>query len=182
MCNAESKTCTRCEISKPIEEFSWKSKEKNLRHHQCRGCKRIYGKAHYFQNKTEYVDKAKAHNEEYRQRNLIFVTEHLRNRCCQKCGATEHLIAHDGCSVNGNALKFILSKALSIPELESALNSSQILCSTCVKKVAIRQPKVRRNQENIKPKEQSSEFCLDLFFWGKRPQIDSAKVHQSTFL
>lgn len=53
------KTCSKCDKSKSLEEFSLKNKNTGLRSSWCKACNREYQKNHYKLNKEMYREKAR---------------------------------------------------------------------------------------------------------------------------
>lgn len=66
----EVKFCKRCELEKPIEEFSLQ--KGRWRQTICKECVRENSKAHYKANKEEYLEKQRTRRREKK--------EHIRNR------------------------------------------------------------------------------------------------------
>jgi hypothetical protein len=80
------KQCSRCEQSKPIEEFPWKHRARGVRRAWCRSCARAYAQAHYQANKRYY--KAKAHKSRVVDRKRVrgLVVAYLASHPCIDCG------------------------------------------------------------------------------------------------
>lgn len=53
------KTCTKCDVAKPVESFNWKKKGVQ-RSAICKDCHKEYRKAHYNSNRNKYIAKARA--------------------------------------------------------------------------------------------------------------------------
>jgi hypothetical protein len=51
--------CAGCGVVKPVEEFSWRRRERGQRDSFCRPCRSEYGKAHYEANRQRYIDQAR---------------------------------------------------------------------------------------------------------------------------
>ena len=52
------KLCNSCQKEKPIEEFSFKCKQKNTRHSKCKICHRKDSNNHYKNNSEKYITAA----------------------------------------------------------------------------------------------------------------------------
>lgn len=55
------KFCNSCKTEKPLENFSFKSKEKGTRHSKCKVCHRVDSNNHYKKN-VEYYSKRASQN------------------------------------------------------------------------------------------------------------------------
>lgn len=68
----KSKTCTKCNKPRKVDEFNFKNRATGRRHTVCKFCHKEYRTSHYNANKAKYVAKAnrwnKAHPEYSRQR------------------------------------------------------------------------------------------------------------------
>lgn len=60
------KTCTKCGVSKTLDEFNRYKNSKDGRYPQCKECKRKY----YLDNKEEISDKAKEHYQKHREERI----------------------------------------------------------------------------------------------------------------
>lgn len=58
-CSTASKTCSTCRESKPLEDFSKKSKAKDGLNVQCKACVRSYNKRYYTDNREAMLERAK---------------------------------------------------------------------------------------------------------------------------
>ncbi|ANB50578.1 hypothetical protein [Powai lake megavirus] len=84
----ETKTCTRCKKNKKIEEFSFRSKPKAIRHEQCRACLNLYAKTYRNNNKEIikkkqkiwYDSKGNVLKKEYDKKNLERTRQRDKNR------------------------------------------------------------------------------------------------------
>lgn len=84
----EAKTCTRCKKKKKIEEFSFRSKPKTIRHEQCRACLNSYAKTYRNNNKEIikkkqkiwYDSKGNVLKKEYDKKNLERTRQRDKNR------------------------------------------------------------------------------------------------------
>lgn len=77
--------CSKCQISKPEDEFSWKKKGVK-RASVCKACQRELARSHYNANKQYYKDKSKKNRKNYRDRGKVYLVEYLMNHPCVDCG------------------------------------------------------------------------------------------------
>ena len=79
------KKCNTCKTIKPLDEFSWKNKKKNIRSSKCKECHREYAKTHYIDNKESYRNRAIRDREEQLKKTKNLIAE-LKKDGCVRCG------------------------------------------------------------------------------------------------
>ncbi len=85
----ETRRCSRCGESKPIDDFPWKVKARGLRRVWCRGCCRAYGREHYRKNRPTYLAKSAKRRAIIRPFVRAQIDAHLRGHPCVDCGCTD---------------------------------------------------------------------------------------------
>ena len=130
-------TCTKCDETKSVEEFSWRSIKKGIRHRRCKACHKKYRHKHYNANQQKYVKKAKKWNDEnradYKARLRRYATEHLLENPCVDCGETNPLVL-DFDHVRGKkvaAVSVLISNVTSLKRLKAEIAKCEIRCSNC---------------------------------------------------
>lgn len=130
-------TCTKCEETKTIEEFSFRDKKRGIRQNRCKACHAEYRRKHYEANSDKYKKKAKYWNDnnrsEYRARLRRHATEHLLKNPCIDCGETNPLVL-DFDHVRGKkvaAVSVLISNATSLKRLKAEIAKCEIRCSNC---------------------------------------------------
>ncbi len=71
---SETKVCTECVQSKPLEGFHLKRRGGTSRHAKCRACESAYARGRYLAKRDEILEKSRA----WRERNAEHVREHAR--------------------------------------------------------------------------------------------------------
>ena len=82
----DTKTCTKCGTTKPIEEFSFRHKAKNKRQSWCNKCKAVRDAIRY--RTGSYREDKRLKQLKLRQKNRAFLVEYLSDKCCIDCGET----------------------------------------------------------------------------------------------
>ncbi len=82
----ELKICSKCEVEKDIEEFSWDNKAKGYRQSWCKSCMNEYKKQWYQDNK-DYCDE---YSKKYKEKNKSNVDKYQKEY--QKQWDKQHLI------------------------------------------------------------------------------------------
>lgn len=94
------KACSKCGIPKELDQFSWKNKSKGVRQSLCKKCHASYRKSHYQQNKSKYLDQAKAHYERTKMpKHKSELTLDARARVQMRLGAIEKMKREMACLI-----------------------------------------------------------------------------------
>ena len=78
--------CIKCGIEKEDTEFSFKNKKKQIRSTTCALCSKEYGKLHYQENKSRYIERARKFNIQQAIEVRQKVFDYLKTKKCQDCG------------------------------------------------------------------------------------------------
>ena len=127
----EERRCSRCEQTKPIDQFNWKNKSKGRRQTTCRICQSAYTKEHYRKNKQPYKDRALAQ----KATALEWKREYIAARECADCGTQDHRVLefdHVTGEKDGNISRMAHS-GYSVPTLEAEAAKCEIRCANCHK-------------------------------------------------
>lgn len=82
------KKCFRCKLEKPLEEFSWKNKEKTRKQSHCFECQRAYSREWYKNNTPEHKKNIVAQTRKYADGCIGKVFNYLKEHPCVDCGET----------------------------------------------------------------------------------------------
>ncbi|MEO1645190.1 MAG: hypothetical protein AAFR67_08385 [Chloroflexota bacterium] len=130
-------TCTKCEETKSVEDFSWKNKEAEMRQTQCKACHAEYRRQHYQANKEKYKAKARRWNRanmpKHRARLRRYVFEYLLEHPCVDCGETNPIMLEFD-HVRGRKsenVSVLISTATSIKRLKAEMSKCDVRCMNC---------------------------------------------------
>lgn len=119
--------CSGCGLSKPEDDFSWRSKARNIRHPRCKVCHRESVRRHYNKNVPYYVAKAKRRRpKEKAQRDAIVARMKLS---CAHCGIDNPIVLEFHHLDPSKKEKAIAVIAISKIKVEAA--KCIILCANC---------------------------------------------------
>ena len=134
---SETKTCTKCNEEKSVEQFSWKNKKKQKRRTMCKACHSAYRRQHYLDNQEMYKEKARRWNDEnqdaYREKMRRHTFEYLLNHPCVDCGETNP-IALQFDHVRGVKIapvSVLLSTTISLKRLKEEIAKCEVRCANC---------------------------------------------------
>lgn len=83
------KICNKCKCEKEESDFSFKNKKKQIRSTTCSTCSKKYGKQHYLENKSKYVERAKDFNRIQIINNRQKMIDYLNGKKCKDCGNSD---------------------------------------------------------------------------------------------
>lgn len=78
----DSKQCTKCNATKPIESFAWKNKAKGKKASCCKECHKVLRDKHYRDNREKSIANSKKNREATRKK----LWEYLQDKSCVDCG------------------------------------------------------------------------------------------------
>ena len=86
---SQLKTCNKCGLSQPLDQFSWKNKAEGKRNAQCKSCHREYSRQHYSDNWDRYSEKVKAYKRARKEANNARLARYLVDHPCVDCGESD---------------------------------------------------------------------------------------------
>ena len=84
-----TRTCTKCFLQKPIEDFPWKYKALGKRHSVCKECYAKRTNNWYKDNKERQIANARQNRIGYRIAARNYVMEYLDTHPCSICGEVD---------------------------------------------------------------------------------------------
>lgn len=84
--SSSTKFCNGCNQEKEIEKFSWKNKQKQIRHSACKECHKILHDEWYKQNKEKVTKRTAINNLGYRNKTRQYLSNYLFKNPCIDCG------------------------------------------------------------------------------------------------
>jgi hypothetical protein len=127
----ETKICCKCNNEKPIEEFSWKNKNLNLRRARCKTCMREQDNGKYAIDEIrrkkirETANTKVKWNREYIQR-----IKKIFN--CRKCGEKRwYVLDFHHLGSKDIEISNLLHSSYSIQRIKDEIRKCIILCANC---------------------------------------------------
>lgn len=78
--------CSKCKTEKEENQFNFRNKLSNIRHHNCKNCQKIIRQQSYQNNKEYYLNYDKIHAPKRRRLKREFITEYKTGKPCVDCG------------------------------------------------------------------------------------------------
>lgn len=131
-----TKLCSRCGETKPVSEFSIKSKKTGSLTAWCRECRRAYGREHYQANTATYKQRSSRRRREQHPQIRESIYAYLREHPCVDCGERDILLLdfdhRDPSSKRDVVARLARSGTLRAVMLEIA--KCDVRCATCHRK------------------------------------------------
>ena len=135
------KTCTKCFLHKPIEEFPWKYKLLGKRHSVCKECMAKRSNEWYHDNKEWHIQNVTEHRLADRERAQKFALEYLSTHPCVDCGETDPLVLefdHVRGEKRGHMATLIRNGA-TIAKLQEEIDKCEVRCANCHRRKTVKE-------------------------------------------
>lgn len=127
-----TRTCTKCEKEKPVEEFSFRNKKKGTRRYRCKLCLKQYNKQHYEDNKKVYIDRARNRNSEVSTQNKIKILDYLSSHPCVDCGESDPVVLEfDHINRSEKHIEVASMRSYSWESVEKEIHKCVVRCANC---------------------------------------------------
>lgn len=128
---APAKRCFTCGETKPVENFSWRDKNRSVRLGRCKPCMCLYHQNHY-----RTSEKRRIHNKRQlvktRQRNTRYVQEYLRTHPCVDCGYDDiRALDFDHLRDKVIGISQLRFKGASLDNLQREMDKCEVRCANC---------------------------------------------------
>ena len=127
------KSCSRCDVTKSLEEFAKNKTKRDGRQAWCRLCKKAYDKEQYQKNPTRREQIAQA-NKANAARNTRFVNRYLRFKSCERCGQKDFrtfVFHHRDPCTKSNTVSRLKTSGCSLKRLKIEIRKCEVLCANC---------------------------------------------------
>lgn len=129
-------TCTKCNLSKSIEEFSWKDKAKCKKHKHCKLCQKLHDSTH---KDESYFIRKRANRKAFAKRNRDFVFDYLSQHPCVDCGQTDPIVLEfDHISDKEKAISNVIHR-WSLDHIVSEIEKCEVRCANCHRRKTAKQ-------------------------------------------
>ena len=124
------KICSKCGRELPLDNFSWKYKEKNIRQSRCKDCQSKIDREYYLSN----LNRRQSIRERAKRDKAIcrnYIKEYKENHCCEKCGENRYYLL-DFHHIDNNKEKNLSQvQTWGIKRIQKEINKCAILCANC---------------------------------------------------
>jgi hypothetical protein len=134
------KSCTKCFIEKPIEEFPWKNRLLDKRHAVCKEYTAQRSKRLYSENKQDQIDRVRINKQRYRQIARDFAWEYLSTHPCSQCGESDPIVLefhHVG--GKDTEVSRLISNGASVDVIKAEVIRCVVLCASCHRRITAKE-------------------------------------------
>jgi len=137
----DTKQCSKCQLTKSVNEFYFQNKAKNERHSQCKICSEANRKSreHYQKYKSRYIERNEKRQLKLSSINIKNLTDYMLSHPCVICGETDPIVLEFD---HINTKKYAISKMISNYHWDKILdeiNKCQVLCCNCHRRKTAKQ-------------------------------------------
>ena len=132
------KTCSRCNESKPLEEFQRRARNKDGHTNLCKPCKREYDNNYYRQNdyRKDYIRSNQKERERETER---YIYGYLLEHPCVDCGESDVIVLEFD-HIRGEKRKEIsVLKRSSLKAVIKEIEKCEVRCANCHRRKTAKQ-------------------------------------------
>lgn len=130
------RTCTKCFLQKPIEEFPWKNRLLGKQHTVCKECYAKRSSGWYQDNKERQLENVRRNNQNYRKIAREYKFQYLIEHPCSSCGESDPRVLefhHEG---NKEAeVSRLMGRGASLHALKAEIAKCVVLCANCHRRI-----------------------------------------------
>ncbi len=129
----ESKICSVCVESKPLEDFGLSGRHKDGRRPDCKECRSTVSKAEYASLSPERKKSKSLRTAELKQQRQRWVLDYLRSHPCVDCGESDPVVLEFD-HVRGDkvmAIADLIERHPVLPALETEIAKCEVVCANC---------------------------------------------------
>lgn len=128
-----TRTCTKCFLQKPIEEFPWKYKSLGKRHTVCKECYAKRSSNWYQDNKDRQLENVRRNNQNYRELARAFIRDYLSTHPCTICGETDPRVLefHHVRGEKSVEVSRLIGRGASLDALKAEIEKTEVVCANC---------------------------------------------------
>jgi protein-arginine kinase activator protein McsA len=127
------KTCTKCEVDQPLENFRVRDKAKNTHQSWCKSCMKSHESTNYANNPVRR-QAIRDNTRVMQNQNRVFVWKYLESHPCESCGTPDPRVLEfdhiDPSTKTGNVADLV-SHSFSISKIEEEISKCRVLCANC---------------------------------------------------
>ena len=128
------KICTGCGEERDAEQdFTWKYKDRGIRHTQCKFCSQHVSKEHYKNNKQMYLNRIDKRNTRIYEENKRYLYKYLSTHPCVDCHCADVRVLefdHVRGEKSGNISRMV-GLSYSWTTIEAEIAKCEVRCANC---------------------------------------------------
>lgn len=129
------RTCTKCFLHKPIEDFPWKNKLVGKRHAVCKECYAQRSNDWYKANKEAHIENVRQNRIGYRKAARTYVMEYLSAHPCSQCGERDpRVLEFHHVGQKKNEVSRLIGRG-SLEAVKREIEQCVVVCANCHRKL-----------------------------------------------
>lgn len=131
------RTCTKCFLKKPEEEFGWKNRLIGKRHAVCKECTKKRSNDWYYDNKERQVENVRQNNIYYRERNKEYILDYLSTHPCTRCGETDVVVLefHHVRGQKEADITAMMGRGFPLEKIIAEIKKCDVVCANCHRRI-----------------------------------------------
>ena len=131
------RTCTKCFLQKPLDEFPWRNRLLGKRHSVCKECYAKRSNEWYQDNKKAHIENVRQNRIGYREAGRKYVLDYLLTHPCSQCGESDPRVLefHHDKGEKENEVSRLIGRGASLDKLKAEIEKCTVLCANCHRKL-----------------------------------------------
>lgn len=139
------KICSKCKVSKPISEFSFRQTATGVRQSYCKECGKRLTRSHYRNNKRQYLDRNV--RSYLKRRELV---KQMKSRACADCDVQYPFYVMDFDHREGEIKEYELNRVdrMTTRAILREIEKCDVVCANC-HRVRTYERRIKHEEERI---------------------------------
>lgn len=128
-----TKTCTKCNSTKPTIDFSFRNKAKEKLCSWCKSCQKGYKDQHYQDNRDKYIRKMHTHRRKHRTEMYTKMMTYYKSHPCLDCGEDDYIVCQSDHTrgKKRDCISHLIHRGCQWSEIEKELAKCETRCANC---------------------------------------------------
>src|SRR5688572_4487349 len=124
------RTCCRCRVERPLDEFALRSRKRGTRQWMCKACSAEYKQAWYIRNRERHLAKVRVLRERASAANRLRFWAFLLTQRCVDCGETDPVVLElDHLRDKRNNVSAMVSSGFAWDSVEAEIAKCEVRCA-----------------------------------------------------
>ncbi len=127
------KTCSKCGLNKPLENFNFKNRKQRMRNSHCRNCTKIASKKAYRKRRQYYISENNRLKKIRKRKIMVFLKSYAKSKGCIDCHESDPTVLQFD-HVRGskkNNIGTMLAETARLDKIQDELKKCEVRCANC---------------------------------------------------